>query len=1039
MAKSITFSVKLNVNGKEQLVAATADVKNLRDVVKSMDSPMQGMLKQFNNLGFAFQNISSAANGIVSSLNSLTEESRSFSGAMAAANTMAGKSGEDFANLKTQVAELSKTIPVARDQLANGLYQVISNGVPEDNWIEYLEKSAKASVGGIANLEEVVKVTSTVIKNYGLAWNDAGTIQDKIQLTAKNGVTSFEQMAQALPRVTANAATLGVSVDELMASFATLTGVSGNTAEVSTQLAAIFTALIKPSSEASTMAEKMGIQFDAAAIKAAGGMKNFLTQLNADVKRYAATSGMLEQEVYGKLFGSAESLRAITPLVGNLADKFEENVNAMASSAGTIDGAFETMGNTGSAQLQKLNNALGKYTDILQGSIGNILPYANFASQMIITAASVGTLSSSLIKLGGYIRSTSAVQAACAAVTSKLSVIMRVFSAALTGTAYSATAAKLAIKGLMICSGVGLAVVALTTIIEKLTGANENAAASAELMAGAEAKAANSVQDAYEGTLKSTYADLMEQYERLKTAWNELKSEHEKAQWIKSNKSAFDELKIKVNSVADAESIFSKNTSAVVEAFTKRAEAAAYAAKLTSLYQKQIALLDKKVKTTKAIADDAKKGGRNAKEGDIVPESWRNERYGKVDNDGQWRFTKVGAERYNGTNTSGNLQISSIDKEIAQVDKEIAGTKGQMANAAKSGGWVTANIGSPAAAGAGGGRTPHADTATTTPKTTTPKADTALEGSITWYNEAISSLKKKLEDSVTDPSVARSINKQISGLEQQLNMLKIQLGMESIPPVEVDKEAETVIDRINRQIANMKTDPIVIDVKGANKLKDLETLKDLGNIDLTSFDSVRSGLAGIKNMTDPTTQSVAAAGASCQALGQSLQQLGADSAAAKAGLIMAALGQIALSFATALNSASKNWVTWLAFGITGTVQMINMISTISGFATGGIVGGSSTTGDKVPVRVNSGEMILNKQQQARLFAIADGQAMPKMRLQSYSPPSVDLNTSTLDSMFATGVNKQTIEMKLKGRTAVGLIANETRSSFRSGRRSNIRV
>ena len=1033
MAKSITFSVKLNVDGKEQLVAATADVKNLRDVVKSMDSPMQGMLKQFNNLGFAFQNISSATNGIVSSLNSLTEESRSFSGAMAAANTMAGKSGEDFANLKTQVAELSKTIPIARDQLANGLYQVISNGVPEDNWIEYLEKSAKASVGGIANLEEVVKVTSTVIKNYGLAWDDAGTIQDKIQLTAKNGVTSFEQMAQALPRVTANAATLGVSVDELMASFATLTGVSGNTAEVSTQLAAIFTALIKPSSEASKMAQQMGIQFDAAAIKAAGGMKNFLTQLNADVKRYAATSGMLEQEVYGKLFGSAESLRAITPLVGNLADKFEENVNAMAGSAGTIDGAFETMGNTGSAQLQKLNNALGKYTDILQGSIGNILPYVNFASQMIVTAASVGTLSSSVIKLGGYIKSTSAVQAACAAVTSKLSVIMRVFSAALTGTAYSATAAKLAIKGLMICSGVGLAVVALTTIIEKLTGVNENAAASVELMAGAEAKAANSVQDAYEGTLKSTYADLMEQYERLKTAWNELKSEHEKAQWIKSNKSAFDELKIKVNSVADAESIFSKNTSAVVEAFTKRAEAAAYAAKLTSLYQKQIALLDKKGKTTKAIADDAKKGGRNAKEGDVVPETWRNERYGKVDNDGQWRFSKVGAERYNGTNTSGNLQISSIDKEIAQVNKEIASTKGQMANAAKSGGWATANVGSPAPA-----TTPTTTTPKVTPVKVTPVKDTALEGSITWYTEAISNLKKKLEDTVTSPEVAQGINRQISGLEQQLNMLKIQLGIESIPPVEVDKEAETVIDRINRQIANMKTDPIVIDVKGANKLKDLETLKDLENIDLSSFESVRNGLAGIKSMTDPTTQSVAAAGASCQALGQSLQQLGADSAAAKAGMIMAALGQIALSFATALNSASSNWITWLAFGIAGTAQMISMVSTISQFATGGIVGGNETSGDKVLVRVNSGEMILNAAQQARLFALADGTAMPEMRLASYSLPEVRLNTSTLDSMFGTEPAKKIIEMRLKGRTAVGLIANETRSAARSGRRSNIR-
>lgn len=49
------------------------------------------------------------------------------------------------------------------------------------------------------------------------------------------------------------------------------------------------------------------------------------------------------------------------------------------------------------------------------------------------------------------------------------------------------------------------------------------------------------------------------------------------------------------------------------------------------------------------------------------------------------------------------------------------------------------------------------------------------------------------------------------------------------------------------------------------------------------------------------------------------------------------------------------------------------ISTIkqAEFATGGIVGGTSYTGDNVPVRVNSGEMILNREQQTRLFEIAN--------------------------------------------------------------------
>jgi len=45
------------------------------------------------------------------------------------------------------------------------------------------------------------------------------------------------------------------------------------------------------------------------------------------------------------------------------------------------------------------------------------------------------------------------------------------------------------------------------------------------------------------------------------------------------------------------------------------------------------------------------------------------------------------------------------------------------------------------------------------------------------------------------------------------------------------------------------------------------------------------------------------------------------------------------------------------------------VAKVPKFATGGIVGGSSYTGDKVPVMANSGEMILNGTQQAKLFSM----------------------------------------------------------------------
>ena len=485
MAKEIKFNVKLLVDGKEQLVTATTSVAELRanlEAAKDRATRFRDSLITFNQSIETLKTVQATVAQLAGTLNSVTEESRSFSAAMNAANTMAGKSGGDFAKLKDSVAELAETIPMAREELANGLYQVISNGVPEDNWLTYLQKSAKASVGGIADLGEAVKVTSTIIKNYGLSWDAAGDVQDKIQLTAKNGVTSFEQLAQALPRVTGNAATLGVSIDELLATFATLTGVSGNTSEVSTQLAAVFTALVKPSGEAAKMAQQMGIEFDAAAIKAAGGMRNFLADLDKNVKAYASKSGMLEQEIYGKLFGSAESLRALGPLTGQLSAKFNENAEAMKGSAGTIDEAFATMSNSGAARFQMLKNKIGGFTDSIVSAMGGIMPYLNITAQVGNSLIAVTALVGGLKNLAEIqlvtktrIAATNAVSLVWNATSARMNALAQVMSATFRGAAVSAATLKLAIQGLLISTGVGIAVWALTEAISYLAASSDKA------------------------------------------------------------------------------------------------------------------------------------------------------------------------------------------------------------------------------------------------------------------------------------------------------------------------------------------------------------------------------------------------------------------------------------------------------------------------------------------------------------------------------------------------------------------------------------
>lgn len=481
-AISISFKLTEDANGLKRITADAAELRKAMQGAVHVSTEFQNKFINLAAVATGLRGVADSARQLSDMLGNLTGESAEFNKAMRAANTMAGRDAAGFKQLKGDVAALAREIPIARDQLANGLYQVISNGVPEDNWIEFLNKSARSAVGGIADINKVVTVTSTLIKNYGLEWSAAGDIQDKIQLTAKNGVTSFELLAQALPRVTGNAATLGVSVDELLGTFATLTGVSGNTAEVSTQLAAVFTALVKPSSEAAEMAAKMGIEFNAAAIKGAGGFGKFLTQLDSSIKAYAQATGVLEQEVYAKLFGSAEALRALIPLQGELAGRFQANVAEMVNSAGTMDAAYGEMASTGEATAQRLQNSLGAVTDRIAGFTAPVKPFVDLGASALSAGANVVILVEGFRKLEVVQKIVALRSKAVSGLFRLIGVVskqtrlgLEMLAVANGKAAATAAALKIALRGLLAASGVGLVIAGLSAVMERFSGSADDA------------------------------------------------------------------------------------------------------------------------------------------------------------------------------------------------------------------------------------------------------------------------------------------------------------------------------------------------------------------------------------------------------------------------------------------------------------------------------------------------------------------------------------------------------------------------------------
>lgn len=111
--------------------------------------------------------------------------------------------------------------------------------------------------------------------------------------------------------------------------------------------------------------------------------------------------------------------------------------------------------------------------------------------------------------------------------------------------------------------------------------------------------------------------------------------------------------------------------------------------------------------------------------------------------------------------------------------------------------------------------------------------------------------------------------------------------------------------------------------------------------------------------------------------------------------------KIAAVIAEAQAIAASGWMVFGALAV-GAAIFAAVMGLAGKFEHGGIVGGSSFTGDKVIARVNSGEMILNRSQQAQLFAMANGSALASSAAQSVNISqniSIAQNSGTLSEII----------------------------------------
>lgn len=253
-----------------------------------------------------------------------------------------------------------------------------------------------------------------------------------------------------------------------------------------------------------------------------------------------------------------------------------------------------------------------------------------------------------------------------------------------------------------------------------------------------------------------------------------------------------------------------------------------------------------------------------------------------------------------------------------------------------------------------------------------PPKEKPKEGSIAWHDSEISDLNKKLI-AETDMQARATIQATINELEQKKVKLKFVVDQEAFKiahgemkdgalsiPIKPTYDKVPTHGNTGKDFKLPKHDPLF-------KKEDI----DLNQEYAESLANISGVVGSMSGLFDDNTASVLQWGVSfLSTVGQAIPKILEMSGVKQADTIVTnenTTAELANGASRVISAHAGIPFVGIALGLAGVAAIIAAMSSMPKYATGGIVPGTSFTGDKVPALLNSGEMILNGSQQSNLF------------------------------------------------------------------------
>ena len=247
-----------------------------------------------------------------------------------------------------QILKISNETGTTTADLSEGMYQVISAFGDSKEAADILGVAAKSAAAGNATTTDSINLLSAVTKGYGDV--SAEAVQKAADLsfaTVRLGQTSFPELAANMGKVIPLASTLKVKQEELFGAMATLTGVTGSTAEVSTQLKATMQSFLSPSDKMTKALKALGYSSGAALLESEG-LQGALEALKG------AVNG--DELAFAEMFSSVEAKNAVLAMAGAQAGSLAEKTAEMYKATGAANKAFDAQTNSLEYDIQMIKN-----------------------------------------------------------------------------------------------------------------------------------------------------------------------------------------------------------------------------------------------------------------------------------------------------------------------------------------------------------------------------------------------------------------------------------------------------------------------------------------------------------------------------------------------------------------------------------------------------------------------------------------------------------------------------------------------------------